>query len=187
MRYRLTAGVLLACALMSRGGVAAQPATQPTAEPFSVQVTVICDDGHVAQSLSSALRQELKQEGYLLHGNPWPMMRLFVYAAQTVNNRKNPDGWSIGVAHAYFEPMLAAAFHLMKGKPPVFPGGATGQLAMMLLHSQGTLTYLSVTNLDHLDDKMIPLVAGNIINTFSERWPPQGPKGPKPKPLPQIQ
>lgn len=180
--YRLVAGAVLACALMSSRGAAAQSA----AEPFSVQVTVVCSNDHVAQGLLSALKAGLKEQGYA-KGKPWPMMRLVVYAQQTVNNRKNPDGWSIGVAHAYFEPLLAAVFHMMKGNPPALPSGKTGQLAMMLLHSQGTLTYLSVLNLDHLDDHMIPLVAGNIINTFSERWPPQGPTGPKPKPLPQLQ
>lgn len=91
------------------------------------------------------------------------------------------------VAHAYFEPILAAVFRMMKDNHRALPTGKTGKLAMMLLHSQGTLTYLSVMNLDHLDDPMIPLLAGNIINTFSRRWPPLGPTGPKPKPLPQIQ
>lgn len=181
-KISLIAGALLACALMDSRGVAAQPAAQP----FSVQVTVICNNDRVAKGLSSALKAALTEQGYV-KGKPWPMMRLFVYAAQTVNNRKNPDGWSIGVAHAYFEPLLAAVFHMMKGTPPALPSGKTGQLAMMLLHSQGTLTYLSVMNLDHLDDQMIPLVAGNIVNTFSKRWPPHGPAGPKPKPLPHLQ
>lgn len=179
---RFAAGILLACTLaIARGATARSPAL-----PFSVQVTVICSNAPVAHDLSLALTGALKKDGYVLHGSPWPMMRIFVYAAQTVNNRKNPNGWSIGVAHAYFEPILAAVGHLMQGNLPAFWPGKTTQLAMMLLHAEGTLTYLNVMNLDHLDPQMLPLLAGNIVNSFSWRWPPRGPDSPRPKPLPQI-
>ena len=181
-RIRFAAGALLACTLMNASGA---PAPSP-ALPFSVQVTVICSNAPMAHDLSLALTGALKKDGYLLHGSPWPMMRIFVYAAQTVNNRKDPNGWSIGVAHAYFEPILAAAGHLMQGNPPAFRPGKTTQLAMMLLHAEGVLTYLNVMNLDHLDPRMLRLLAGNIVNSFSKRWPPLGPGGPRPKALPQL-
>ena len=178
---RFLAGAVLLCALSSAYGAVAHPKPQPLA----VQVEVICPVNSVAQPLLAALKQDLKVDGYI-HGTPWPMVRLFVYAAPNVNNRKNPHGWSIAVAHTFFEPMLAAAVHLLKGKNHAAPTGPNGQLFNMLVHSQGTLTYLGVINIDHLDQKKIPLLAGNIVNTFSKRWPPFGPLGPKPKPLPQL-
>ena len=178
---KFMAGTALLCVLSCAYGAVAQPKTPALA----VQVEVICPVNAVAQPLLAALQQDLKTDGYV-HGKPWPMVRLFVYAAPNVNNRKNPQGWSIAVAHAFFEPMLAAAFHLLKGKNHAAPTGPNGQLFNMLIHSQGTLTYLGVINIDHLDQKKIPLLAGNIINTFSKRWPPLGPLGPKPKPLPQL-
>ena len=178
---KFMAGTVLLCVLSCAYATAAQPKTQAIA----VQVDVICPVHSVGQPLLAALQQDLKTDGYV-HGKPWPMVRLFVYAAPSVNNRKNPQGWSIAVAHTFFEPMLAAAFHLLKGKNHAAPTGPTGQLFNMLIHSQGALTYLGVINIDHLDQKKIPLLAGNIINTFSKPWPPFGPLGPRPKPLPQL-
>ena len=186
MNHKLMTGLVLA-SVLSRAPVAmALPAeTQPAMPALTVQVTVICPENPVGQPLLAALPQALKTDGYV-HGKPWSMVRLFVYAAPSVNNRKNPHGWSIAVAHTFFEPTLAAAFHLLKGKNHAAPTGPTGQLFNMLIHSWGTLTYLGVINIDHLDQKKIPLLAGNIINTFSKRWPPHGPMGPKPKSLPHL-
>ena len=178
---RLMTGLVLACTLSCAYAAAAQPALPA----FAVQVKVICPDDAVAQPLLAALTRDLKTDGYV-HGKPWPMVRIFVYAAPSVNSRKNPHGWSIAVAHTFFEPMLAAALHLLNPKTHAAPTGATGQLFNLLIHSQGTLTYLGVINVDHLDQKKIPLLAGTIMNTFSKRWPPHGSLGPKPKPLPQL-
>ena len=82
-----------------------------------------------------------------------------------------------------------AALQLMKGKPRPTATDPTGRLISLLIHSQKTLTYLGVINidrLDQLDQKKIPLLAGNIVNTVSKRWPPHGAMGPKPKLLPQL-
>lgn len=179
---RLMAGIMAACVLSAFTTATAQA----TARPLSVQVEVICPVTSVRHRLISVLKKDLKAEGYV-HGRPWPMLRLFVYAAPTVHNRKNPRGWSIAVAHAYFEPLLAAAYHLLKGKHnKTVPAGTSGRLFNILIHSQGTLTYLGVMNIDRLDRRKITLLAGNIINTFSKRWPPHGTAGPRPKPLPQL-
>lgn len=179
--YRLIVASVLTCALLSFN----LPISRAGNRPLAVQVTVICPDHSVGQQFLSALKRDLKSDGYV-HGKPWPMVRLFIYAAPTVNNRKNPGGWSIAVAHLDFEPLLAAAFHLLKGKRHVAPSGKSGQLFNILVHSQGTLTYLGVINIDHLDKAKTVLLAGNIINTFSRKWPPRGPNGPKPKLLPQL-
>ena len=114
------------------------------------------------------------------------MLRIFVDAIQDVTSPKNPRGWTFAVAHAFFQPLLAAAVHLVKVKHPPAPNGPIGNLVSLLLESQGTLTYINVIEIDHLDQRKITLLAGNIINSFSKRWPPLGPLGPKPKPLPQL-
>lgn len=173
--------LMLGCGLTGAQGAIAQQ----TPPGVTVQVVVLCADAAVRQSLQAALQHDLNTDGYG-RGKPWPMLRIFVDAIQDVNSPKNPHGWTFAVAHAFFQPLLAAAAHLVKAKHPPAPNGPIGHLVSLLLESQGTLTYINVIEIDHLDQRKITLLAGNIINSFSKRWPPHGSLGPKPKPLPQL-
>ncbi len=163
MKWLKWAALLLPCVWL-----AYRPALART---LTVQPMVVCADQAMGRRISAVLNHELTEEHYTL-GAKWPAVRLVVFAVPDIANRKDPQGWSIAVAHAAFAPLLAALEPIAKSSPDIVHDRKTQELLTVFMHSTGLLTYLNVINVDHLDAHNLPLVVGNIVNSFRKRWPP---------------
>src|SRR5262245_51384774 len=69
------------------------------ADKIPVAMTVVCADKSIADRFSAAITEQFKKHPDYELTEKLPRAALFLYLNQDVNDGKNPNGWSIAIAH----------------------------------------------------------------------------------------
>ena len=169
----------LGLSLLPWQGVAGAPAQQPRRIPL-VSLKVVTEPADLKGRLESAVRAEfekysrqveLTDEGYKAVAVLW------IYAVQTTDSSKNPEGVSIAVIHA--RPGLVFALIMMQDKLCA-PGQPDPQVKAALMKLAGSiavdtppLSHINAAHLDRVDDSSLKTFASRIVADFAERTNPQ--------------
>jgi hypothetical protein len=134
------------------------------AEPQRLSFAVICDDPQLAAKIEDGIRSrfaDAKKET----SNAFPAGKLFLYLQRDLNDRKNPEGVSVAIAHVSNVQTAAYALGSIQRKEPV-----SDQLGAML-REEGFLKHLSVAHLDEPSDEEIRMLLDSVVNTFFSKYP----------------
>ena len=134
----------------------------------AVTVVVICDD---------AAAQKMIRESLLTHFRPLQDLEvvdkqgfsaLIVYAEKTVNDRKNPNGYAIAIAHTNsYE--LRLAYENLREIDDVKVRAVRTVAERALRDEIGLLRHLNVAHLDELSAQKLDAVTKRIVSDFHER------------------
>lgn len=152
-------GLLAATLLcLAAGAAPAAPATEPPHFAF----TVICDDPVLAKTLRTGIEQRLAKAHADIR-DKFPSAKLFVYANRDANDRKNPDGVSIAVAHVTNMPTTVLALSYVQKKE------AMPDVLRSMLAEEGFLKHLNVAHMDAPTETQVNTLLDNVVATFLKK------------------
>jgi hypothetical protein len=167
LRFAFAWAGLLLCGLPL-----ARPAVSAPAEarkPTPVAYLVVCDEPQVRDKLSRRIGELLRAEpGYVVRDHV-PGSQLIVYANRDVNDRVNPNGYSIAIAHVSNMEAFFLAKRLFVDKPT--DDERAKEVVAGMIREQGMLSHLNVAHMDEATDREIDLVSRTIVAGFLERTP----------------
>ena len=79
------------------------------ADKIPVSMVVVCADKGVGDKFTRAMTSQFKTHADYELTDKLPKATLFVYVNQDVEDRKNPNGWSIAIAHVNNQTIQAVA------------------------------------------------------------------------------
>ncbi len=158
-QFRLAAAILMMGSLFGMAH----------AQQFGVAFEVYGDDQPAVHRVQQAVADEFAQRHFRIEQTV-PGLKLVIYVQQDVNDRKNPDGWTIAFAFATNAPTFAIAQKVLQGKGE--NNDALRSIVSPLLNEKGFLTYLSAAHLDELSDNSIKVLAAGVTDLFAKRLPP---------------
>lgn len=133
------------------------------AEPQRLAYTVICDEPQLSAKIEAGVRSRLADAKKEIT-DTYPAGKLFLYLQRDINDRKNPKGVSVAIAHVSNMQTAALALGSIQKKEPV-----SDQLAAML-HEEGFLKHLSVAHIDEPSDEEIRILLDSVVKTFLSRY-----------------
>lgn len=158
----------LLCSLVL--AVPAHSAPAGAHQPTPVAFMVVCDDASVREKLTSRLGELLEgQVGYVIR-KEFPSAQLIVYANRDANDRINPKGYSIAVAHVSNAEVVFLAKKLLVEKPT--EDESLKQVLTAMLKEHGMLDYLNVIHMDEATDVEIDALSRAVVAEFTAKTPP---------------
>jgi hypothetical protein len=117
--------------------------------------------GQLAQRRDLELIEHDPQAGRLAQ------FMLYLFVNQDVNDRKNPGGWSVAVAHVNNLPLQVVAGKLVGSGDEVVK--AVKPVLLDLVRSPGVLVHLNVAHVDAMSEEAITRVASALAGSFAEK------------------
>ncbi|MGV7206984.1 hypothetical protein ACLB1G_03910 [Oxalobacteraceae bacterium A2-2] len=145
--------------VLSAGMLAAGRAAE--AQRFSY--AVVCEDAQLAAKIDAGIRTRFTLAKKDI-SDKYPAAKLYLYLQRDVNDRKNPDGVSIAIAHVSNIQTAALALGLIQKKEAV-----PDQLSAML-REEGFLKHLSVAHMDEASDEEISSLLDSVLKTFFSKY-----------------
>jgi len=139
------------------------------ADPVRVSASISCDDKAAAQKLAAAIDGELSKANGFQIVDKLPQSKLILYANKDVNDRKNPNGWSIAISHASNVETYFLASKLLQSEQS--DAVAAKPILTQMVNEQGFITYLNVAHLDELTDANVAIFAHSVVTTFLSKIP----------------
>ena len=138
------------------------------ADKTRVSATISSDDSAAAQKIAAAVNAELAKAIDVEIVDKLPQAKLILYANRDVNN-KNPNGWSIAIAHVSNVETYYLASKLLQSEQS--DAAAAKPMLAQMVNEQGFLTHLSVAHLDELSDAAVAALARSVVPTFLAKIP----------------
>lgn len=149
----------LAEAELTKAGEARIPAPPGSEARTSVAISVICSDQAVRDGFTGALAGQLAQHRdlKLIDHDPQAghlaQFMLYLFVNQDVNDRKNPGGWSVAVAHVNNLPLQVVAGNLVGSGDEAVK--AVKPVLVDLVRNPGVLVHLNVAHVDALSEETV--------------------------------
>ena len=134
----------------------------------AVTVVVICDDPAAKKTIRESLLTQFRplQDLEVVDKNGYSS--LIVYAQKTVNDPKNPNGYTMAIAHTNcYE--LKLAYQNLRGINDEKVRAVRTVAERALREDTGILRHLNVAHLDELSDQKLNDFAKRIVADFHER------------------
>jgi len=128
---------------------------------------VVCDDAQLSAKIDAGIRSRLVLAKKDI-SDKYPVGKLYLYVQRDVNDRKNPNGISVAIAHVSNLQTAALALGLIQKKEPV-----SDQLSAML-REEGFLKHLSVAHIDEASDEEIRILLDSVVKTFLGKYSANG-------------
>jgi len=134
------------------------------ADKIRISVAITCNDREAANKLAAAFTAAFAKAPDYELVDKLPQAKLMIYANQDVNNRKNPQGWSIALARVsnvqtYF---LASKLNDSQQADAV----AVKPIVNGMVNEDGFLKTLNVAHLDDLSDANVQALAEVATTAF---------------------
>ncbi|MYM42188.1 hypothetical protein [Duganella qianjiadongensis] len=128
-------------------------------EAQRLSYAVICEDAQLSARIDAGVRTRLMVAKKDI-SEKFPAGKLYLYLQRDVNDKKNPNGISVAIAHVSNVQTASLALGLIQKKEPV-----PAQLSAML-REEGFLKHLSVAHIDEASDEEIETLLDSVLNTF---------------------
>lgn len=139
-----------------------------TESPVAITLTVICDDSVAKKTFEESLSNYLHSFKGISVVDKHGYSNLLVYIEKTINNKANPNGYAIAVAHTNsYE--LRLAYQALNGIDDDKARAVRDAAEQALRQDIGLLRHLNVMHLDELTDEKLKLVAKVIVDDFVDR------------------
>jgi hypothetical protein len=163
MRFSRKQGVgLVAAVLMLAAGAA-------HAAPTPVFFRVIASDKAVGDKFSQRIESAIKAEGGYEIRQVAPTFEVIVFVNQDVNDRKNPTGYSIAIAHVSNLFGYYIASKLLDSKQS--DALSVREQLIKMIREPGQMEYLNVAHMDEATDDQISELSSSITSTFFSKVP----------------
>jgi hypothetical protein len=123
------------------------------ADKTPVWLTMVSDNKKVGATVTAAATEEFRKHTDFEGSQKLPLATLFLYVNQDVNDTKNPDGWSIAIAHAENVESLTLASRLIDSRDET--AKALKPVLITIINKPGFLAHLSVAHLDEMSDEKV--------------------------------
>jgi hypothetical protein len=142
--------------------------TLSLADPVPVSIEVFGANEDAAKQLKHSLEDNIKAYSEVqVRNDKYPYMQLCVALQQDINDRKNPNGWSLAIVHLSNIDTVHVAEQLAKSSDPkvkkVMPDIAN------MIREQGFVRYINVAHIDEFSKENIDIVVSGIIGEFVKR------------------
>ena len=137
------------------------------AENKRIDFSVVCSDPAAARTITGAIETEIKKYDGFRVSSEHPSAKLFVYAQQDVNDRKNTNGWSFAVAHVSNLPSQVLALQLLDSTATEVE--EVKPLLLSMLKEEGFLNHLNVAHIDELSTQTLQSVIETVVGDFMTR------------------
>lgn len=137
------------------------------AEAQRLAYAVICDDAQLSEKINAGVRSRLMLAKKEISNN-YPSGKLYLYLQRDINDRKNPQGVSVAIAHVSNMQTASLALEAVRKKEAV-----TAPLAAML-REEGFLQHLSVAHIDEASDDEIAGLLDSVVKTFISKYQANG-------------
>jgi hypothetical protein len=134
----------------------------------AVTVVVLCEDAAAQKMIRESLLAHFRSLSDLEVVDKHGYSSLIVYAEKTVNDRKNPNGYALAIAHTNsYE--LRLAYENLGGIDNVIVKAVRTAAERALRQDLGVLRHLNVAHLDELSREKVDAVTKTIVSDFHER------------------
>ena len=166
-RVSLALASLLVCGLLL-----ARPAVSAAADaarPTPVSYLVVCDDPSVREKFMGRIGELVKaQTGYVVR-DKLPSAQLILYVNRDADDRVNPKGYSVAIAHVSNAEAYFLASKLLV-ETPTEDAQMKAVIASML-NEHGMLDHLSVAHMDAATDREIDVLSRSAVAAFFKKTP----------------
>ncbi len=118
------------------------------AEAQRFSYAVICDDAQLSAKIDAGIRSRLTLAKKDI-SDKYPVGKLYLYLQRDINDKKNPQGVSIAIAHVSNLQTASLALGFIQKREPL-----SEQLSAML-REEGFLKHISVAHIDEASDEEI--------------------------------
>lgn len=125
---------------------------------------VVCTDASLQGKVSKGITDRLTKANVEISSN-FPQGKLILFLARDVNDRRNPSGVSVAVAHVSNVPTAALALDLIRDKKEQLPARLSA-----MLQEEGFLEHLNVAHLDEASDEQIATLLDSLVTTFLKKY-----------------
>jgi hypothetical protein len=143
------------------------PVVSWASDQTRVAYRVICEDALISEKITDAITSRINAQEELALSDEFPKAKLFVYAQQDINDRKNPNGWSFAIAHVSNIKGQYLAAKLIdspdKGVEELKP------LLVDMAREEGFLHYLNVAHVDEMTDESLGQVMDIVMANFLDK------------------
>ena len=135
-------------------------------EPVKISYRVVCANENASKQISSAIAEGLGRFNFEITED-FPVAKLFIYAQQDINDKANPEGWSLAIAHVSNYSTYRVAAKLLGSKNPEVT--EVKSTLVNMLNEEGFMTYLNVAHVDELSEPNVTIVVNIIVDNFTKR------------------
>ncbi|MEW6598214.1 MAG: hypothetical protein AB1429_12045 [Pseudomonadota bacterium] len=163
------AGLLFGMSLLASFAMAA-PAPTEAHKPTPIAYMVVCEDPALGDKISGRIGALIKAEpGYVVR-DKFPLEKLILFVSRDKDDRVNPNGYSIAIAHVS---NVKAAFlgQALLVEKPTGDERVRQTLTSMLL-DQGMLEHINVAHMDQTTDGGIDDLTRGVVRVFLDKTPP---------------
>jgi len=151
--------IILACLLSAFTSASA------AAERQRLSFVVIGSDKELDKRLEDGISARLLKANIEI-SDKLPQGKLFLYASQDVNDRKNTKGVSFAIAHTSNVQVALLLLDALKRKEE------PSEMLMSMAREEGFIKYLSVAHIDEASKSEINELLDSVVKTFLEKYPP---------------
>jgi len=167
----MPAKIIFECAAVKRIIVvlffALMPMISWAADKNRISYRIICEDPAVLKKIINEVSLRIEKESNFEVNDEFPKAKLFVYAQQDINDRKNPGGWSLAIAHVSNMKGLFLAAKLIDSKDREVE--AVKPVLVDMVKEEGFLQYLNVAHLDEMNDESLREAVDIIVANFAKK------------------
>lgn len=146
------------------------------AKAFPVFLTVTGEEQRANALLEQALRSELAKypDIRLVASRAEAAVTMMIFMARTKNNPKNPDGYSLAIAHtpsSFPRYLDVTRRHIADKCPSADPGvmSVMEKIIVQMVAETPPLSHLNVAHIDALEKGKMQVVAATLVKDLSER------------------
>jgi hypothetical protein len=131
---------------------------------------VVSDNKKVGDAVIAAATEEFRKHTDFELSQKLPLATLFLYVNQDVNDKENPDGWSVAIAHAENVESLTLAGRLIDSRDET--AKALKPVLISMINKPGFQSHLNVAHIDEISDENVKKLVDSVVSSFSRRSRP---------------